>query len=120
MSEPAVIAVSEPGVPESGVPIRGHGRRQDLASRIRPIIEAFVARLPAVRAAYLRADGTDFIFAGDDVSVEMSGCCRALRGTAARVRGDVRRVDRGRLPAVPGGRNPELRDHLPALMTHAE
>lgn len=78
MSEPAIIAVSEPGAPESGVPIRGHGRRQDLASRIRPIIEAFVARLPAVRAAYLRADGTDFIFAGDDVSVEMSEAAAEL------------------------------------------
>jgi hypothetical protein len=72
MSESAAIAASEPDAPESGVPIRVNGERQDLAWRVRPIIEAFVARLPAVRAAYLRADGKDFIFAGDGFSVEMS------------------------------------------------
>ena len=75
MSESAAIAASEPDAPESG---RVHGGRQDLAARIRPIIEAFAVRLPGVRAAYLRAEGTDFIFAGDGFSVEMSEAAAEL------------------------------------------
>lgn len=78
MSEQASAApADERAEPASARDLEGP-RWTELGRRVRPIVEAFAARLPAVRAAYLRRDGTDFIFAGDGWSVELSAAAAEL------------------------------------------
>lgn len=50
----------------------------DLPDRVRPLVTAFAAHLPGVCAAYLRADGRDFVLAGDGWSIELSEAAAAL------------------------------------------
>lgn len=82
MSEHAISDISGEGAKPldlpAGTPGSGSSRWTELGRRIRPIVEAFAVRLPTVRAAYLRRDGTDFIFAGDGWSVELSEAAAEL------------------------------------------
>jgi hypothetical protein len=77
MSEQATLATTDEA-PKAGAPDPAAPRWTDLGRRVRPIVEAFIARLPGVRSAYVRRDGADFILAGDGWSVELSEAAAEL------------------------------------------
>jgi hypothetical protein len=49
-----------------------------LLSRVRPIVEVFAEELPAVRRAYVRTDGAEFILLGSALAPELGASAARL------------------------------------------